>query len=110
MSDDDTHIVFGEGTAGSPMEYWLREHTTAKLHRPGDDDPSAAIAEFITQSLHSDPMIVALMDAHVPKVCDECGGVSPVHIGVDWVAFSRHVEHEEDCPCDDGSYRDLPGD
>jgi hypothetical protein len=53
MSDYESHITFGEGIAGTPMEYWLREHTTAKMHGP--DDPIPA----------DDPVMQALADGQV---------------------------------------------
>lgn len=96
MSDDyrSVHITYGAGIAGTPLEWWLREHTTAKLHGPGDHGP---VDDPFLRAV-ADPMIRALFAAHRPHRCDECGGVSPIVISDDWVEFARYIDHEEGCP------------
>ena len=95
VDDDESsvHIVYGAGLEDTPMLGWMRENLLdTKFHGPGD------ATDDLFGELLADPMIQELLKAHRPKVCSECGAISPVEISDDWIAFARKIEHEADCP------------
>jgi hypothetical protein len=86
----ESHIVFGAGIASTPMEAWLPPHSSQNfgLCAPISARTIGSRYAVMNGSIglgSSGPWIFAM-------VC------STISISDDYVAFHRHIDHEDDCP------------